>query len=285
MKKIIVTILMAAISIMTYGQTNELNDTLPSLHKKYEKEFNDLLLKNSSGSVLDKYKLELKPDPLEKFNYPENLKANSQYTTFPKLRLYDGPPLSGSYVSQKPYDYIQSHTGNFSFVYDYNYSGSYKLADNLYITSTSALESRPSIGSIRSVNPQLTYIPADWIQISGGGFATKYNFAGDAFNDIGYNGALKIIPHDRIRFNVYGQYSVYSKSNMIDLHNNSINSRGPVNMNGAMMHMYPQTYYGGSIEFKITEKFGVEAGVIRELNPFNGKWENRRFIAPVIYGK
>lgn len=283
MKKIIVTILLAAISIMTYGQTNETNDTLPSLHKKYEKEFNNLLLNNDS--FLDNHKLGLKADPLKKYDYPENLKVNSQNTTFPTLKLYDGPPLTGSYVALKPFDYIQSSTGNFSFVYNYNYSGNYKLADNLYVTSVSSFESRPSIGSMKSVNPQLTYIPADWLQISGGGFATKYNFAGSAFNDIGYNGALKIIPHDRIRFNVYGQYSVYSRSNMMDLHNNSVNSRGPVNMSGAMMHMYPQTYYGGSIEFKITEKFGVEAGVIRELNPFNGKWEDRRFIAPVIYGK
>jgi len=278
MKKIIVIILLAAISISTYGQTREYNDTLPSLHKKYEKRFKELQIENQP--VLNTYKAEYGINPVKNYNLPDSL-TKSYSLNFPKLKIYDGPPVLNSYDAKTPYTYIQSPTSSFSFVYDYNYSGAYKLSDQLYITSVSNQESIPSIGSMRFTNPKLTYIPADWMQVSAGGFASKYNLSGNSFNDIGYNGEIKFIPHDRIRFNIFGQYSVYSRSNM----NNLYNTNGPVNVGGPIMHMTPQTYYGGSIEFKVTEKFGIQGGIVRELNPMTGKWENNRFIAPVFYGK
>jgi hypothetical protein len=49
--------------------------------------------------------------------------------------------------------------------------------------------------------------------------------------------------------------------------------------------MYPQTSYGGSVEFKVTDSWGVMTGMEREFDPFRGKWVNRPFIFPVFYGK
>lgn len=279
MKKIIVIILLAAISIMTYGQTADLNDTIPSLYKKYEKRFKELQRENDE--LINNKRFDFNTDLIKKYGISDTL-AKRYSLNLPELKTHDAPPVLQAHDAHTPYTYIQSPTSSFAFVYDYNYSGVYQLSDQLYLTSVSQQQSVPSVGSMRFTNPKLTYTPAEWVQISGGGFVSKYNLSGNSFNDIGYNGELKFIPHDRIRFNVFGQYSVYSRSNMRDLYNNV---NGPVNAGGPMMYMNPQTHYGGSVEFKITEKFGVQAGVVRELNPFNGKWENRRFIAPVFYGR
>ena len=104
--------------------------------------------------------------------------------------------------------------------------------------------------------------------VSGGPYASKYSTYSADFNDFGASGSMKFIVTDRVRFNAYGQYSINADRNRIG---------------GPLMGMYPHTYYGGTMEFKISDKFGIEAGMIRELNPFTCKWENKPIIAPVFY--
>lgn len=286
MRKIIISILLlATISTVTYAQvlTNELSDTIPSLHKKYEKAFKELQSENKLPE--NGFNLTDKPNLYNAEVRKDSLNFGPRNTDFSKLKSYTYPPVIWAYDAKIPYTYVQSHNGSFSYVYDYDYSGELKLADKLSVVSNSRRNTIPTVGSMIMTNPQLMYTPADWLQITGGAYGAKYNLSGHSFNDIGYNGALKIIPHDRIRFNVFGQYSVYSESNIHKLADTSIGTQTHMNMGGPMMHASPQRYYGGSVEFKITEKFGVEAGIVRELNPFNGKWENRRFIAPVFFGR
>lgn len=286
MKKIIISILLlATISTVTYAQvlTNESSDTIPSLHQKYEKAFKELQSENKLPENL--FNLTARPNLYNADIKKDTLNFGPRNLNFSHLKHYTSPPVKWAYDAKTPYTYAQSQTGSFSYMYDYSYSDELKLADNLSIVSNSNRNTIPTIGSMVITNPQLTYTPADWLQISGGAYGAKYNLSGHSFNDIGYNGTLKIVPHDRIRFKVFGQYSVYGESNMHKMADTSIKTQTYMNMGGPMMHTNPQRYYGGSVEFKITEKFGVEAGVIRELNPFNGKWENRRFIAPVFFGK
>ncbi|MDR2955884.1 MAG: hypothetical protein LBV43_12465 [Prevotella sp.] len=174
----------------------------------------------------------------------------------PPLDVYLGPPVESNTFTRNP------------FANDYSYYSGMDLSDDLWFTSSSIQRTYPLLGSVRSVNLNLNYQPTEWLVISGGTYGAKYHLGGNAYNDVGANGALKFILHDRVRVNGYGQYSVNQKTNHVQ---------------GPMMGMFPQTYYGGSLELKITEKFGVEGGIIRELNPFNGKWVNRTFIAPVFY--
>lgn len=181
----------------------------------------------------------------------------------PPILEYSGPPLTSSPIIYNP------------FINDYSHSWGRRLGDNLWISTNSSHNTLPSIGESRTINFNLNYQPTNWLIMSGGAYGAKYNhiyggsFLKKDFNDIGVNSNFKFILHDRIRLNAFGQYSAYGEKN---------------NAGGPRAHMFPHTYYGGSIEVKITDKFGVEGGVIRELNPFNGKWENRTFIAPVFYG-
>ena len=44
-----------------------------------------------------------------------------------------------------------------------------------------------------------------------------------------------------------------------------------------------QNSYGGTLEFKISDSFGIEAGAEREFNPMTRKWETHPIIMPVFY--
>jgi len=199
----------------------------------------------------------LNPGPLKfESQQKEEKKENKIDLKLSPLDIYTGPPVESNTFTRYP------------FINDYRFSSGMSLSDDTWLTTSSVQNTYPSLGAIRALNAHFHYQPLDWLSVSGGPYAAKYNLMGHSFNDIGANANLKFILHDRIRLNAYGQYSVYGDKNMI---------------HGPMMNMFPQTFYGGSIEVKITEKFGVEGGVIRELNPWNGKWENRTFIAPVFY--
>ncbi|MBB4036116.1 hypothetical protein GGR21_002017 [Dysgonomonas hofstadii] len=255
--------IMLVVSIPFYAQTQKEEtpkDSLPPLKKENLK----------LNEKLDYYlKLDNEPDKkLEKNNifnsdipeFEPLQKNESKKKEFdpklPPLDIYTGPPLESNTFSRNP------------FINDYRFNSGMDISYNAWLSTSSMQNTYPSLGAVRMLNANFNYQPLDWLVISGGPYAAKYNLMGNSYNDIGANGNLKFILHDRIRLNTYGQYSVYGDKNMI---------------HGPMMNMFPQTYYGGSIEVKITEKFGVEGGIIRELNPFNGKWENRPFFAPVFY--
>lgn len=177
----------------------------------------------------------------------------------PPLQTYEGPPLSTDGM-------LNPH---FPFAENYAYAAGWAFSDKAWGTSLSTNTRYPLIGRVRSVNFQLNYKLTDWMYVSGGPYASKYDtYYSGPRNDFGVNGSMKFIVSDRIRFNTYGQYSLNSDRN---------------NIGGPLLDMYPHTYYGGTIEVKITDKFGIEGGIIRELNPFTGKWENRPIISPVFY--
>lgn len=284
MVRIAYILLFMSISLIAYGQTiPDGNDTIPDAVKNYDVIFNDLV-KNKPVSNLQKYNLGIN----SKQNIGYKSKAESLYPEFesivklPKIKVYQGPPVYHGVTVDSNLGINQSITGSFGFMYDYSYrSALYKLADNLYITLGSSHNTYIGIGSIRMINPKLTYQPTNWLFISGGVYGTKDNIYGMSFYDLGYNGALKFILSEKVRINVYGQYSTRSNANMKD-YSKSIS---PVNVGTPMMYMMPQTSFGASIEYKVNKNFGIEGGVMRELNPFNGKWKNTPFIAPVFYRK
>lgn len=176
---------------------------------------------------------------------------------FPRPVYYEGPVYDDNPVN--PHN---------PFVHDYAYYAYYGLSDRAFMTTSSVWETYPALGAIASVDAQFGYQPTGWLVMSGGPYVSKYNVNGMAYNDFGANGSLKFILTDRVRINTFGQYSVYGKSNRIGV---------------PMSGMYPQSYYGGGLELKITDSFGVEGGVIRELNPMTGKWTNRPYVTPVFY--
>ena len=268
MKNLIFILLV--ISAPLYAQQKEASkDSLPPVKKEIPK-FNEKLehyLKIDTQFQTKKDNNILNTN-LPAFDPLRTEKKKEINITLPPLNLYTGPPLESITVT------------NYPFINDYTFSSARKLSDDVWLTTSSIQRTYPTLGAQRTIRANFNYQPLDWLVISGGPYASKYNLGEsylnnftmgthfNAYNDVGVGGAFKFILHDRIRLNVYGQYSVYGKENKI---------------HGPMMNMFPQTFYGGTIELKITEKFGIEGGLIRELNPINGKWQNRTIIAPVFY--
>jgi hypothetical protein len=253
MKNLIFVLLLSA-SIAAHSQNEMPKDSFPPLKKgslKVNERLSNYLKLDISGnkSAMTRYDLY---QPIQK----EDLKEIN--LNLPPLDVYTGPPIESNSFTHYP------------FADDYSYYSGMYVSDGVWLTSSSARQTYPTIGAVRTVNMRFNYRPADWLVISGGPYASKYALYGANYNDIGAGGSMKFILHDRVRLNGYGQYSARGKHNGVG---------------GPMMGMYPQTYYGGTIELKISGKFGIEGGIIRELNPFNGKWVNRLYIAPVFYSK
>lgn len=252
--KNLVFILLFVFTATVYSQTETPKDSLPSLRKgalkldeKLENYLNiDISSNKTATNKYDMYQ------PLQK----EEIK--SVELNLAPLDIYTGPPVESNTFTKYP------------FANDYRYYSGMAISERAWISSSSSQATYPLVGAARTVNMQFNYQPADWLIISGGPYASKYALYGSQYNDAGVGGSAKFILNDRVRINAYGQYSPHSKHRDI----------GPY-----MSGMYPQTYYGGTLELKITEKFGIEGGIIREINPLNGKWENRPYFAPVFYSK
>jgi len=268
MKNLIFILLI--ISAPLYAQQKEASkDSLPPIKKEMPK-FNEKLehylqVDTKFETKQDKKILNVDFPDFEPLKKEEKREITMK---LPPLDLQVGPPVESNTVTYYP------------FANDYTFGAARKLSDDVWLTTSSIQRTYPTIGAKRIVSASLNYQPLDWLVLSGNTYAAKYNLGESflnnftsgtpfkSFHDVGVGGAAKFILHDRIRLNAYGQYSVYGKENQI---------------HGPMMNMFPQTYYGGTIELKITEKFGIEGGLIRELNPLNGKWQNRTIIAPVFY--
>lgn len=263
MKNLLFTLLLSVSVLSSYAQSDAKKDSIPII-KEELKQPNEKL--NHYLNIEDNPHTDKSSDIFtNSLNIKPTLGETEMKTfdfTTPALREPSSPPMTLSPLIHNP------------FANDYKFSSGLGLADNVWISTSSGHTTYPTLGENRVINANLNYRPANWLIISGGVYGAKYShiyggLQNRYYNDVGANAHVKFIVHDRIRFNVFGQYSAYGDKNRIS---------------GPMMHMYPQTYYGGSIEVKVTDKFGVEGGLIRELNPFNGKWVNRPFIAPVFYG-
>lgn len=258
MKKLLF-LLLIVISANSYGQIETVKDSIPLFDKNNNIELRneriDNYLRTDDASLLKEPPVAYVPD------YQPLRKNNSEPIDFSLPPMYYDP-FSTIFPNA-----INVHN---LFANDYSYSAFYRLSDQAFLTTLSTQDAYPTLGAIRVMNARFGYQPTSWLQMSGGPYVSKYNVHGAHYNDIGVGGNMKFLLNDRFRVNVYGQYSAFGQRN---------NTGSPV------VGVYPQSYYSGTVEFKITEKFGVEAGMVRELNPFNGKWETRPVISPVFYAK
>jgi hypothetical protein len=113
-----------------------------------------------------------------------------------------------------------------------------------------------------NINYQIT----DWLSLSPGAYFSSYAFPNQTHNDYGLSGKLGIQVSERIKFNLMGSKSLQGNYNFAP--------------NGTL---YSPATYGGTIEYKFNETFGVEAGVLRELDMFTGKWKTKPILRPTIH--
>ncbi len=184
------------------------------------------------------------------------------YDIFPKLNYN---PYELSPITQVPIN------ENFNFLnQNYNNYKLYPLTDHTALLLNNRHQVYMGLGAVSNLSGSLLIQPNErWeISLTGSG-ARTVDFTG-LRNNFTLGGSTRFALTDRIGINAFGTYVVNQS--------NSLNYALPV-----LSPMAPQHTYGGTIDFRITEHWGVEAGVQYQFNPFNGKWERQYILSPKYY--
>lgn len=125
----------------------------------------------------------------------------------------------------------------------------------------------PSMGFSNSISVGYRWSPVERITLYGSVYASDNLYHRNRFKDFGVSGRMRIQVADRLFLNAYGTYSLYSNT-------------GPGHLPPLM---YPTTSFGGTIEVKVSDKFGIEGGAQRGFNMFTRQWETSYYVLPVFY--
>ena len=125
----------------------------------------------------------------------------------------------------------------------------------------------PSMGFSNSLSVGYVWQATDGITLYGNLNASDNMYHLNRFKDIGVSGRARVRVTDGIWLNGYGSYSLY-------------NNAGTQPMPPGM---YPKNSFGGTIEVKVSDGFGIEGGAFREYDPFSRRWVTQPYIMPVFY--
>lgn len=143
----------------------------------------------------------------------------------------------------------------------------YSLNNYSWVNTSRTSSNFYGIGGLYAVGASYNQRIGDIGILTGGVYAAKFNIYNNFYNNAGVNGNFKLILTDRMSLNIFGQYTPMTNTTTMQL----------------MSPMYPQSNYGGSLEFKVTDKWGIITGAEREFDVFSRKWVTRPFIMPVFY--
>lgn len=121
---------------------------------------------------------------------------------------------------------------------------------------------------LANVQAGLSYQMTNWLNVSGGPYLNRMNLFQQSVNDYGLNGKMNLRLTDRLNVNLHGKYSLRGKQTLMN--------QNP---------LFPDNNYGGAVEYRISDSFGLGAGVDRFLNPYTGKWVTRPYVYPIFYNK
>ncbi|NLO70000.1 MAG: hypothetical protein GX102_03450 [Porphyromonadaceae bacterium] len=176
------------------------------------------------------------------------------YNVYKIPALPDFAPGANFNLNQPNYDYLK--------FYPINYNSALILNNNQLTL--------PGLGASNSLSATYLLQPHERLSISLSGTGMRYVDFGGLKNNFSASGSARFALSDRIGINTFGTYSLYQLQN--------------ADYNTMMLSPFDhQTSYGGSIDFRITEHWGVEVGTITQFNPFTRKWETIPFAAPKYY--
>jgi len=159
-----------------------------------------------------------------------------------------------------------------NFDYSINTYSLIRINSNSWITTARINSNYLGLGGLSSAGAQYNWKVNDFMFYSGGATFSKFNIFNNFSNNLSLNSNLRFELSDRVFLNVFGNYTTPSPSQM-NLFLSTYDS------------MYPQKNFGGSFEFKVTNKWGIVTGAEREFDPFKGKWVTKPFIMPIFYTK
>ncbi len=221
------------------------------------------------------------PDPEHRaIPIPDPFPASGLHATLPVAPLPKPIPfeftLSDAPLSSSPYAPFGHLNGSYTpspgegRLRIPDYGGGYMPlyhTGNHSLGLTGSRQAYPSMGFSNSLSFGYDYSPTDGITLYVGVYASDNMYHHSRFKNLGVSGKIRIQAADRLYLNGYGNYSLYSST-----------SPGLL-----PPRMYPTTSYGGSIEVKVADHFGLEGGAQREFNVFTRQWETSCYVMPVFY--
>ena len=150
-----------------------------------------------------------------------------------------------------------------------NLHNQYAINNRSWISTSLTSTNYYGLGGVYMIGASMNRKLGNFGILTGGIYASKYNYYNTFSNSAGINGNFKIRLSDRISINTFGQYSLSGAKNEIP---------------PFISTLYPSTFYGGSLEFKVTNKWGIVTGAATEFDVFSRKWVTRPFIMPIFYG-
>lgn len=154
------------------------------------------------------------------------------------------------------------------FLLDANLTNHIGINDNSSITTSHVQSNYIGLGGLNMITANYNFNIGDIGIFSPGIYAAKYNIYNNFLNDAGVNANLKILLSDRISVNLFGQYS---------------NRESKISISPFISPLYPHSNYGGSVEFKVNDNWGLMMGAENEYDIFLRKWVTRPFIMPLFY--
>lgn len=196
----------------------------------------------------------LAPEPLQFDNklslLPDSLKATPELSVTPQV-----------YRPENRYNF----RGN-PFSRDWSAGGELmRIDDNLSLVGSGSYTTYPALGNIGTGSLGLYATPTDRLSIGLGANAVKYHMGRSAWNDYGLyvNGSFKLT--DRLSVNAFGQYYFDKRYHSV----------------GAMGYMQ-SAVYGGSFDYKFSDKFSLALGAQRYYDPYTRTWKTVPIVAPTI---
>lgn len=149
-----------------------------------------------------------------------------------------------------------------------NLNNQYSINSRSWFNTSRTMTNYYGLGGINQINGNYNLKIGNFGVMTAGVYAAKYNVYNHFNNDGGFNGNLKIAITDHIRMNIFGQYALNPLKNGIP----------PL-----MSTLYPSNNYGGSLEFKVNEKWGLMVGAENEFDVISRKWVMKPFVIPLFY--
>jgi len=202
-------------------------------------------------------KTEIQTDPFQK---SENLKSSNLDLTLPSAYESKTPTITLPPLTYNHFPLFDPNT---------NLQNQYAINNRSWISTSLTSTNYYGLGGVYMIGASMNRKLGNFGILTGGVYASKYNYYNTFSNSAGINGNFKIMLSDRISLNAFGQYSLSGAKNGIPPSGSTL---------------YPTSFYGGSLEFKVTNKWGIVTGAEREFDVFSRKWVTRPFIMPIFFG-
>jgi len=204
---------------------------------------------------------EVLPNP---FQESTRFKTSTLSEMLSRTMLLPSYELKTPTINLPPLTYI--HFPHLSL--DDRFYNQYSINRRSWINTSMLSTNYYGLGGVYTIGANINRKLGEFGVLTGGVYASKYNTYNNFSNSTGINGNFKIILTDRISLNTFGQYSIGGNTTGIAPY---------------LSTLYPTSYYGGSLEFKVTDKWGIVTGASSEFDVFSRKWVTRPFIMPLFY--